>query len=130
MLESVSGGSDLRASQRRWLEAVDRSLDAYLRSPLFLGAMKQNIDAATKAKMQVDDLNKDFARNANIPTAADIAGLFERLRSAEDLILSRLAEIDERLETIVNGGSTDRDENPATAPKKPITPKDKKKSRN
>jgi len=100
MLESAGGGADPRAWQRRWLETVRRSMDAYLRSPLFLKAMKQNLEAAIKMKMQVDDLHKEFARNANIPTAADISGLFERLRTVEDAILTRLTEIDERLETI------------------------------
>jgi hypothetical protein len=107
LLESVNGGSDPRALQRRWLEAVSRSMDAYLRSPLFLNAMKQNLDAAVKAKLQVDDLTKEFARNANIPTASDIAGLFERLRSVEDAMSSRLAEIDQRLKTIASGELTD-----------------------
>jgi hypothetical protein len=107
LFESANGGSEPRALQRRWLEAVSRSMDAYLRSPLFLNAMKQNLDAAVKAKLQVDDLTKEFARNANIPTAGDIAGLFERLRSVEDAMLSRLAKIDERLKTIASGESTD-----------------------
>jgi len=129
MLESAGGGKDPRALQRRWLEAVSRSMDAYLRSPLFLNAMKQNMDAAVNAKLQADDLNKEFARNANIPTAADIAGLFERLRSVEDAIVSRLAEIDERLEAIANGESTDEDEKSAGSSRKRITRVGKKKPR-
>jgi hypothetical protein len=128
MLESASGGgADPRALQRRWLEAVSRSMDAYLRSPLFLNAMKQNMDAAVNAKLQADDLSKEFARNANIPTAADISGLFERLRGMEDVIASRLAEIDERLDTIVNGESTDEGEKSTASPKKRITSRGKKK---
>jgi hypothetical protein len=109
MLENAGGGADPRALQRRWLEAVSRSMDAYMRSPLFLNAMKQNMDAVVNAKLQADDLNREFARNANIPTAADIAGLFERLRSVEDAIVSRLAEIDERLKIIMHGESTDEE---------------------
>ena len=95
-------------------------------SPVFLHAMKQNMDAAVNAKLQADDLNKEFARNANIPTAADIAGLFERLRSVEDAIVSRLAEIDERLDAIVNGESTDEDAESATSSKKRMTAMGKK----
>ena len=39
-----------------------------------------------KAKQQTDDLAAEIARNANIPTATDISGLFERLRSIEETI--------------------------------------------
>jgi hypothetical protein len=129
MFESAHGGADPRGLQRRWLEAISRSMDAYLRSPLFLNAMKQNMDAAVNAKLQADDMNQEFARNANIPTAADIAGLFERLRSVEDMIVSRLDDIDQRLDTIVHGESTDEDETSATSSKKRITPMGKKKPR-
>ena len=130
MFQSAIGGADPRAAQRRWLEAVDRSLDAYMRSPTFLNAMKQNIEFVTKAKLQMDDLNKEFARNANIPTAADIGGLYERLRSVEDMILSRLGEIDERLEVVAHGETTDGSEDAAASPPKRIAPKAKKKPRN
>jgi hypothetical protein len=45
-------------------------------------------------------LSKEFARNANIPTASDISGLFERLHSVEEVILGRLGRIEQRLEAI------------------------------
>ena len=67
---------------------------------MFLQAMKQNADTAIKAKRQADDLATEIARNANIPTAGDISGLFERLHSVEEVILGRLGRIEERLKTI------------------------------
>jgi hypothetical protein len=75
-------------------------MDAYMRSPAFLQLMRQNTDLLVKAKVQADDLAAEFARNANIPTASDISGLFERLHSVEEVILSRLTRIEERLSTI------------------------------
>src|SRR5258708_2443671 len=87
ILETAGDGAvDPRAWQRRWLEAVSRSIDAYLRSPFFLRAMKQNMDAMIKAKLQSDNFTKEFARHANLPTASDLMGLFERIRSGEDTI--------------------------------------------
>lgn len=103
MMDDVNGSADPRAFQRRWLEAVNRSCDAYMRSPQFLKAMKQNLDTVTQTKMQIDDLQKEFARNANIPTAGDVSGLFERLRGIEQLILARLGDIEERLGAIEGG---------------------------
>jgi hypothetical protein len=75
-------------------------MDAYMRSPVFLQAMKHNADMVVKVKRQADDLATEVARNANIPTAGDISGLFERLHSVEEVILSRLGRIEEKLQAI------------------------------
>jgi hypothetical protein len=99
-LDGIDDGANLKTWQRRWFDAVTKSADAYMRSPMFLQAMKQNTDAAVKLKRQADDLASEIARNANIPTASDISGLFERLHSVEEVILGRLGRIDERLEAI------------------------------
>jgi hypothetical protein len=108
MYQAAAGAdADPRAWQRRWLEAVRASMDAYLRSPAFLRAMKQNMDMMIKAKLQADDFTKEFARNANLPTASDVTGIFERLRSAEDAILARLAQMDRRLEVIEAKGKSE-----------------------
>jgi hypothetical protein len=100
MLGGIDETVDFKNWQRRWSEAVSQSADAFLRSPMFLEAMKQNIDLAVKTKMHADDLATEFARNANIPTAGDISGLFERLHSIEVVILDRLNRIDNRLQLI------------------------------
>jgi hypothetical protein len=99
-LDGVDDQADIKTWQRRWFDTVSKSVDAYLRSPVYLQAMKQNTDAAVKLKQQTDDLLAEIARNANIPTTGDISGLFERLHSVEEVILGRLGRIDERLQTI------------------------------
>jgi hypothetical protein len=100
LLEGINGNADAKKWQRRWFDAVSKSVDAYMRSPMFLQARKQNTDFIVQAKRQADDLTAEIARNANIPTASDISGLFERLHSVEEVILARLGRIDERLRTI------------------------------
>jgi hypothetical protein len=100
LLAGFNGNAEMRTWQRRWFDAVSKSMDAYMRSPIFLQAVKQNTDAVIKAKQQADDLATEFARNANIPTAGDISGLFQRLHSVEEVILGRLGRIEERLATI------------------------------
>ena len=100
LVEDFDGSADVKTWQRRWFETVSRSLDAYMRSPVFLQAMRENTHLLVKAKQQTDDLSAEFARNANIPTATDISGLFERLHSVEDAVLSRLEQIEQRLARI------------------------------
>jgi len=99
-LDGIDDQANIKTFQRRWFDTVSKSMDAFMRSPAFLQTMKQNTDAAIKMKRQADDLAAEIARNANIPTATDISGLFERLHSVEETILSRLNRIDERLEAI------------------------------
>jgi hypothetical protein len=100
LFDGINGSANVKTWQRRWLDTVAKSMDSYMRSPVFLEAMKQNADAMVKAKQQADDLLAEFARNANIPTASDISGLFERLHSIEEGILNRLGEIERRLDGI------------------------------
>jgi hypothetical protein len=100
LFEGINGNADPKTWQRRWYDAVSKSMDAYMRSPTFLQAMKQNTDAMIKAKQQTDDLVTEIARNANIPTAGDISGLFERLHSIEESVLCRLGRIEAKLEAI------------------------------
>lgn len=98
--EGINGNADVKTWQRKWYDTVSKSIDAYLRSPMFLQAMKHNTDLAIKLKRQADDIANEFARNVNMPTTGDISGLFQRLHSVEETILRRLAYIDERLTTI------------------------------
>lgn len=99
-LGMFDGGEKLKTCQRRWLDTVSKSIDAYMRSPSFLQTMKQNTEMSIKAKRQFQDLAAEVARNVNIPTAMDISGLFERLHSIEETILARLGRVEERLAAI------------------------------
>jgi hypothetical protein len=96
-LKDVQEAADAKAWQRRWYEAVSKSMEAYMRSPAFLKAVKQNTDAAIKMKLHSDDIATEIARNMNLPMASDISGLFERLHGTEAAILERLRGIEERL---------------------------------
>jgi hypothetical protein len=99
-LDGIDDQVNFKTMQRRWFDAVSKSMDAYMRSPMFLQAMKHHSDAAVKVKRQADDWANEIARNVNIPTTGDISGLFERLHSVEETILSRLGSIQGRLGTI------------------------------
>jgi hypothetical protein len=100
LLEGIDDGTDVKSLQRKWFDAVAKSMDAYMRSPAFLQTMKRNTDTIVKVKRRTDDLATEVARNANIPTANDISGLFERLRSVEETILSQLGRVEQRLQSI------------------------------
>jgi hypothetical protein len=107
MLECFQSFGDPQQMQRRWLDSLTKSLDAYMRSPAFLESMQRNIRAMTDLKAFQDQLVQDIAHQVGIPMAKDIFGLFERLYSVERTVLARLKAIDERLGSIENklGGS-------------------------
>jgi hypothetical protein len=112
-LDGIDDGIDLKAWQRRWLDSVSKSMDAFMRSPTFLYAMKHTMDSINQTKMRLDDVAMEVARNANLPMASDISGLFERLHSVEEAIFRRLGHVEERLTAIEqNIGSRKLTQNP------------------
>ena len=100
MLDCFQALGDPQQLQKRWLEALSRSIDSSMRSPAFLEALQRNLKAMTDLKAFQDQIVQDTARNIGLPLASDIYGLFERLHSVEHTILARLEAIEGRLATI------------------------------
>jgi hypothetical protein len=93
----------------RWLEAARKSLDAYMRTPPFLEAMKCNIDAMIRLKQHADQLNQQLASAVTGGGGAQTRDVLERLESLEQSIVARLESIEERLDRL--------DTPPAQSPK-------------
>ena len=100
LLDAMRPLGDPQQLQRRWLDAVAQSLDGFMRTPAFLEAMQRNLKMMTDLKAMQDQFTQDLARQAGVPTAADITGLFERLNSVEQEILTRLRVIETRLKAV------------------------------
>lgn len=93
--------SFFRDWEKRWMDTLSDSFDAYLRSPQFLQWMRHYSDLIVKSKQQSDNVAHEFARNAGIPTAADISGLYERLHSFEDTLIRRLdKDLQQRMHSV------------------------------
>jgi hypothetical protein len=100
VLEAMRFAGDPQQIQRRWLDAVSRSLDEFMRTPAFLELLRNNLKAITELKGLQDQVVQETARHLGLPLAADIAGLYERMRIVEQNILNRLQAIEERLKII------------------------------
>jgi len=100
LLEVMQPAADAQEVQRRWLDALSQSLDAFMRTPAFQEVMQRNLKTVIDFKTLQDQFLQDCAHRAGVPTAADITGLFERLNSVERAILSRLIVLDERLKNL------------------------------
>lgn len=101
MLELMrSAGGDPQQVQQRWLDALARSLDDFMRTPAFMEAMRDSLRAVVELKTMQNRFVQDTARQLGLPLAADIAGLFERVHSAEREILARLEAIETKLRAI------------------------------
>src|SRR5208283_3954170 len=83
LLEAMQGAGDPQLLHRR-------CLDDFMRTPTFLQLLGNNLKAVTDMKGMQDQVIQDTARHFGVPTAADITGLFERLNSTEQNIVSRL----------------------------------------
>ena len=102
LLEAMQVAGDPQNLQRRWLDAVSRSLEDFMRTPAFMEIIKNNMKAVTDIKGFQDSIVQDTARQLGVPLTADITGLFERLHSTENNILKQLQAIEERLKVIEN----------------------------
>src|SRR5262249_17814680 len=100
LLEVMQVAGDPLQIQRRWLDAVARSLDDFIRTPAFHDLLKNNLKAIPALRVLQDEVIQDPARHVGMPLAADITGLFERLHSTEQTILNRLQAIEDRLKAI------------------------------
>src|SRR3954469_13759115 len=100
LLEVMQTAGDPQQIQRRWLDAVSRSLEDLMRTPTFLELLKNNLKAVTDLKGLQDQVVEETARQFGMPLAKDITGLYERLHSTEQTILDRLTAIEERLRAI------------------------------
>ncbi len=100
LLEAMQVAGDPQNLQRRWLDAVSRSLEGFMRTPAFMEIIKNNMKAVTDLKSLQDSVVQDTARQLGVPLTADITGLFERLHSTERVIINQLQAIEERLKAI------------------------------
>jgi hypothetical protein len=106
-LENMQGGRGLEQLHHQWLDSLSQSLDSFMRTPAFLEVLKQSLRRMVEVKTMQDQMTQSVARQAGLPLASDVAGVFERIDSAEQTILSRLAAIEDRLEAIEAGGKND-----------------------
>ena len=100
MLEAIQSAGDLQQLQRNWLDPIARSIEEFMRTPVFMEAMKRNLKAATDLKRLQDRVIGDASRQLGRPMASDITGLFDRLQSTEQAIISRLQAIEDRLKAV------------------------------
>jgi len=104
MMAGAPAKMDLQTLRKRWLDALTKSIDAYVRTPAFLESMRKNFDAMTAIKTSSELAKREMSRQAGMPYVEDIAGLYERLQTSHDLVLARLATIDQRLASIERRG--------------------------
>jgi len=100
MLEAMQTASDPQQAQRHWVDAVSSSIEDFMRTPVFMEAMKRNLKMTTDLKRLQDQTLQGAALHLGQPMAADITGLFERLNSTEQTIVARLRAIEERLKAV------------------------------
>lgn len=100
LLESAQGKKSLDQLHSQGLAALSQSLDSFMRTPAFLEVLKLSLKRMIDLKLMQDQMAQTFAQQASLPLTADITGVFERVHSAEQVILKRLALLDDRLQAI------------------------------
>lgn len=99
----------VKQMQRTFFDAMAKQADEYLRSPQFLGMMKQMMDQSIAFKQQLDRFITEAYRGAQAPAQADLQDLAGTLRGIEDRLMSRIDELERRLEAAENPRSSATD---------------------
>jgi small-conductance mechanosensitive channel len=84
--------------------------EEFMRSPQFLEAMKQSMDAAVAFRKQMNDFLTTVQHNAQGVARQDIDSLMLNLRHSETRLLEAIEQIGERIDSI--GQRLDALENP------------------
>src|SRR5438552_16600469 len=71
MLEAMQAAGDPQQMQRHWLDAVARSIEDFMRTPVFMEAMKRNLKMVTDLKRLQDQAVQGVAHQLGQPLAAD-----------------------------------------------------------
>jgi len=100
LLESMQGGKSPEQLHSQWLASLSQSLDDFMRTPAFLEVFKQSIRRMIDLKLAQDQMTQSAVGGAGVHLAADVAGVYERVHSAERKVLTRLTAIEERLAAI------------------------------
>jgi len=100
MMEAMQTTCDPQQLQGRWTDALARSIDDFLRSPVFLETMSRNLKMMTELRGLQDQVFGGVARELGVPLTEDVAALFDRLRGAEKAIMGRLDAIEDRLKSV------------------------------
>ena len=100
LLESLPGGKPLGHLHNQWLTALSKSLEDFMRTPAFLEVLKQSIRRMIDLKLAQDQMTRSVPPGVGQPQAADVASVFDRVRRAEQTVLTRLSGIEDRLAAI------------------------------
>ncbi len=100
LLEGMQGGKSLDQLQTQGLESLGQSLDGFMRTPAFLEVLKLSFKRMIDLKRMQDQVSQSIAQQTGPPLAVDVTGVVERVHSAEQTILARLAMLDDRLKAI------------------------------
>lgn len=82
---------------REWLDATSESIDAYLRSPLFLGLLKNHLDTLIELKRQSNALG-EVARAGDADAVC--SSVSRRLGELEATLTDHLGRLDQRLNAV------------------------------
>lgn len=100
LMAGVPPDVDPTTVRKQWMGAMTKSIEAYMRTPAFLEGMRRNAEAMTATKVTSELAKREIARESGMPHIEDISGLYDRLETANEVLLGRLQSIEDRLAAI------------------------------
>lgn len=91
---------DMKGLYETWEKATGAYFEAFSKSPAFLAAMGQTLEAQLNAKTQANRMFETVLETWKVPTAKDLESISERISHIEE----RLAGIEEAVGAPVGAG--------------------------
>ncbi|WP_425395640.1 hypothetical protein [Aeoliella sp.] len=101
LVSQSEGTADEDKSQdREWLDAASESIDAYLRSPLFLGLLRNHLSTLIELKRQSNALGQVSNASGAQAESGGADEIVRRLGELEAVLNRSLGRIEQRLEAV------------------------------
>ena len=94
-------GVDMKGLYETWEKAASSWFDAWTKSPAFLQAVGQTMEAQLGMKTQANKMFENVMEAWKIPTARDLESMCDRISAIEE----RMASIEDAVGTPVGAGA-------------------------
>ncbi len=109
---SEDAGKQMRQA---FFDAWAKYCEDFMRSEVFLEAMKKSMEGAIQFKQQVNDFLRKVMGDSPLPSRDDTESIILAVRRLEERVLDRLEELSQRVEALEEHAGA-----------KPVTPKPKR----
>lgn len=95
-----SNEAAMKAMRQAFFDSWSHHCEEFMRSPMFLDAMKQSMDSALTFREQVNSFLNKALQESQVPTRRDTDSILQVLRGLEERVLDQLQSLSKRVDAM------------------------------